>query len=206
MYIKEPDKIEEKSFEIIRSNIKKNFSDKELKVVMRTIHTTGDYDYENIVDIRNNAIEEGVNALLCGTKIFTDTRMAYSGINKRKLNSLNCTIDCFIDNEDVFKNAKENGITRSMAAIDRAVNEGFDIYVIGNAPTALFRLLEHIENNKTSPKLIVGVPVGFVGAAESKEKLREYKIPQISTIGTKGGSNVAAAILNALIYMVMENV
>lgn len=82
MYIKEPNKIEEKSFEIIRSNIKKNFSDKELKVVMRTIHTTGDYDYENIVDIRNKAIEEGVKALLCGAKIFTDTRMAYSGINK----------------------------------------------------------------------------------------------------------------------------
>lgn len=206
MYIKEPNKIEKKSFEIIKSNINKSFSEKELKVVMRTIHTTGDYDYENIVDIRNNGIEEGIKALLEGAKIFTDTRMAYSGINKRKLNSLNCTIDCFIDNDEVFKIAKENGITRSMAAIDRAVDEEFNIYVIGNAPTALFRLIEHIENKKISPKLIIGVPVGFVGAAESKERLREYQIPQISTIGTKGGSNVAASILNALIYMVIENV
>ncbi|CDF57289.1 precorrin-8X methylmutase [Thermobrachium celere] len=202
MYLKNPTEIEKKSFEIIGGNLKGLFKDKELKVVMRMIHTTGDYDYENIVVFKNNPVESGLQTLKKGTKIFTDTRMAYSGINKRKLKELSCEIDCFIDSEETFKRAKEEDITRSMASVDIAVGLGYEVFVIGNAPTALFRLIEHINKGNIKPNLVIGVPVGFVGAEESKEELRKVEVPQITTVGTKGGSNVAAAILNSIIYMV----
>jgi precorrin-8X/cobalt-precorrin-8 methylmutase len=205
MYITKPMDIEDKSFEIIAGEMgEHSFNEEELKVVMRTIHTTGDYDYKNIVALRNNPIENAVNAIKSGARIVTDTRMAFSGINKKALEKLGCKIECFIDNEEVFRIAKEKGITRSMASMDMAAREGVDIFVIGNAPTALFRIGELINEGKVSPKAIIGVPVGFVGAAESKEYIRDFEVPSISTIGTKGGSNVAAAIVNALIYMVVE--
>jgi precorrin-8X/cobalt-precorrin-8 methylmutase len=113
-------------------------------------------------------------------------------------------VECYIGDEETFKVAKEKGITRSMASMDYAARHGVDIFVIGNAPTALYRIGELIKEGRTAPKLIVGVPVGFVGAAESKEYIRDFEVPSITTTGTKGGSNVAAAIINALIYMAME--
>lgn len=125
------------------------------------------------------------------------------GINKPALGKANCELKCFIDDERVFKMSKELGTTRSACAVDLAVEEGIDAFVIGNAPTALFRILELVKGGKVNPKCIVGVPVGFVGAAESKEYLREFEIPSISTVGYKGGSNVAASIINALLYMVV---
>ncbi|GIW48639.1 MAG: precorrin-8X methylmutase [Caloramator sp.] len=202
MYIKNPYEIERRSFEIIRSHIKGTFNEGELNVVMRMIHTTGDFDYENIVVFKNKPVDCGIEVFKRGVNIFTDTKMAYSGINKRRLKELSCSIDCFIDDEEVFRRAKEKDITRSMASIDKAVDLGFDVYVIGNAPTALFRLIEHIKNGNVSPKLVIGVPVGFVGAKESKEELRKLDVPQITTVGTKGGSNVAASIVNSILYMV----
>jgi precorrin-8X/cobalt-precorrin-8 methylmutase len=190
MYIKDPMAIETKSMEIIKAGMAPhNFSEQELNVINRTIHTTGDFDYQNIVSISQ------------GGRIVTDTMMAFSGINKRSLEKACCKIDCYISHEDIFRLAKEKQVTRSMAAMDYAASEGVDIFVIGNAPTALYRIGELIKEKKVSPKLIIGVPVGFVGAAESKEYIRDFKIPTITTVGTKGGSNVAASILNAIIYM-----
>lgn len=202
MYITIPQDIEKRSFEIISEGMKrKDFTEEELKVVMRMIHTTGDFDYENIAVIKNDAINVGIETIKRGGRIVTDTKMGFSGINKTALNKAGCTIDCYIDNPRVFEISKERGITRSMAAVEMAAETGCDIFVVGNAPTALFRIGELIKEGKISPSIIVGVPVGFVGAAESKEYIREFDIPSISTIGTKGGSNVAAAVINALLYM-----
>jgi precorrin-8X/cobalt-precorrin-8 methylmutase len=202
MYIKDPMAIETKSMEIIKAGMAPHsFSEQELNVINRTIHTTGDFDYQNIVSISQGAIEAGIAAIKSGGRIVTDTMMAFSGINKRSLEKAGCKIDCYISHEDIFRIAKEKQITRSMAAMDYAALEGVDIFVIGNAPTALYRIGELIKENKVSPKLIIGVPVGFVGAAESKEYIRDFEIPTITTVGTKGGSNVAASILNAIIYM-----
>ena len=205
MYLKKPMEIENKSMEIIEEELGEHgLSSIELKVVERTIHTTGDYDYKNIVSIKPGAIEEGLKAIKGGCRIVTDTTMVLSGINKPALEKLNCTVECFIGHEEIFKNAKSKGITRSMASMDYAASENVDIFVIGNAPTALYRIGELINENKVSPKLIIGVPVGFVGAAESKEYIRGFEVPSITTIGTKGGSNVAASIVNALLYIALE--
>lgn len=202
MYIKNPMAIEDKSIEIIRSAMRPHsFSEEELQVVTRTIHTTGDYDYQHIVALHPDSIAAGIAAIQKGCRIVTDTTMAYSGINKRMLEKAGCQINCYIGDKEIFRLAEENQVTRSMAAMDYAASEGVDIFVIGNAPTALYRIGELIKEGKAAPKLIVGVPVGFVGAAESKEYIRGFEVPSITTVGTKGGSNVAAAIMNAIIYM-----
>lgn len=180
-----------------------NFTEGEMIVAKRMIHTTGDFDYRNIIEFRNDFLEEAKKAIKEGKTIFTDTRMAFMGINKPALGKANCELKCYIDDERVFKLSKELDTTRSASAVDLAVKEGVDIFVIGNAPTALFRVLELYKEGKVKPRFIVGVPVGFVGAAESKEYLREFNIPSISTVGNKGGSNVAASIINALLYMVV---
>jgi precorrin-8X/cobalt-precorrin-8 methylmutase len=207
MYLKNPEAIEVKSMEIIdRGMIANDLDEQELKVVKRTIHTTGDFDYQNIIEIKEGSIQAGISAIKSGCRIVTDTKMAFSGINKRSLEAAGCKIDCYISEEEIFKIAKERQITRSMAAMDFAAVAGVDIFVIGNAPTALFRIGELIKEGRVSPRLIVGVPVGFVGAAESKEYIRGFDIPSITTVGTKGGSNVAAAIMNALIYMAVGRI
>jgi precorrin-8X/cobalt-precorrin-8 methylmutase len=179
------------------------FNEEEMIIAKRMIHTTGDFDYRKIIVFKNEFIYEAKETILSGTKIFTDTKMAYMGINKPALAKASCELKCFIDDERVFKMSKELGTTRSACAVDLAVEEGIDAFVIGNAPTALFRILELVKEGKVNPKFIVGVPVGFVGAAESKEYLREFDIPSISTVGYKGGSNVVASIINALLYMVV---
>ncbi|MCX7903345.1 MAG: precorrin-8X methylmutase [Caloramator sp.] len=203
IYLKEPLKIEEKSFEIIKSNIKKEFNLEELPVVLRAIHATGDYDYENIIRFKNEPIKAGIEALKDKVRVFTDTKMAYAGINKKLLKIIGASIYCYIDEKEIYENSKEKNITRSMAAIDKAVETNIEIFVIGNAPTALFRLCEYIERKIILPKLVIGVPVGFVGAEESKEVLYSLNVPSITTKGTKGGSNVAAAIFNAILYTVV---
>lgn len=204
MYIKNPMKIENKSMDIIQEVMSDtNFSEEELILAKRMIHTTGDLEYRKIIDFRNNFIEIAKENIKEGTTIFTDTRMSFMGINKPALEKANCNLKCYIDDERVFKMSKELGTTRSACAVDLAVEDGVDIFVVGNAPTALFRILELYKEGKVGPKFIIGVPVGFVGAAESKEYLREFDIPQITTIGNKGGSNVAASIVNALLYMIV---
>ncbi|MBV1822271.1 precorrin-8X methylmutase, partial [Bacteroidales bacterium MSK.15.36] len=120
------------------------------------IHTTGDFDYENIVYIKEGAIEEALELLKKGITIYTDTNMAKAGINKSALKKLNCKIECFVSNEEVAKIAKERGITRSMAGVEKAVEDGVEFFVFGNAPTALFKLIELTKEGKANPKFIVG--------------------------------------------------
>ena len=196
--------IENKSMDIIDEVMgDTNFSEEEKIIAKRMIHTTGDFDYRNIIIFKNDFIGEAKKSILEKVTIFTDTKMAYTGINKSALEKAGCELKCYIDDERVFSLSKELGTTRSACAVDLAVQDGIDIFVIGNAPTALFRILELVKEGKANPRFIVGVPVGFVGAAESKEYLREFDIPSISTVGNKGGSNVAASIINALLYMVV---
>jgi len=204
-YIKNPMEIENKSFEIIGNEMNPhNFTEEELLIIKRTIHTTGDFDYQNIVHIGESAIESAKALLKKGITIYTDTNMALSGINKMALKKLGCEVKCYVSDEEVTKIAKERGITRSMAGVEKAIDEGVEFFVFGNAPTAIFKLLELINDGKANPKFVVGAPVGFVGAKESKEELLKYNIPNITVRGRKGGSNVAAAIVNAIMYMLIK--
>ncbi|MCY6356316.1 precorrin-8X methylmutase [Clostridium sp. ZS2-4] len=204
-YIKVPMNIERKSFEIIGEEMgHHNFSERELQIIKRVIHTTADFEYKDLVYIREGAIDEALAILKKGTTIYTDTNMALSGINKKALEKLNSRVICYVNQEEVAEIAKERGITRSMAAVEKAVEDGVEFFVFGNAPTALFRLKELIEEGKTNAKFIIGAPIGFVGAAESKEEIEKLDIPMITVRGRKGGSSVAAAVVNALMYMLIQ--
>ena len=204
-YLKNPMGIEERSFEIIGEEMgSHSFTEEELLIVKRTIHTTADFEYKELVEISETAIETAKNILGGGATIYTDTNMALNGINKMALAKTNSNVICYVNEESVHKEAKEKNITRSMAAVERACNDNVDIFVFGNAPTALFRLKELIKEGRANPKLIIAVPVGFVGAAESKENMDDLNIPYIRVKGRKGGSTVAAAIVNALMYMVVQ--
>ncbi|QEK11811.1 precorrin-8X methylmutase [Crassaminicella thermophila] len=202
-YIKVPHLIEEKSFEIITEELgDKTFPEEIGKIIKRVIHTTADFQYADITVISPDAIASAKKAIKSGAHIVTDTKMAMSGINKARLLKYKGEVHCYISDEDVAKKAKEQGITRAMAAMEKAIgDEKNKIFVIGNAPTALFKLKQFIEEGKVKPDLVVGVPVGFVGAAESKEAFEKLNVPYIVTRGRKGGSTVAAAIVNAILYM-----
>ncbi|WP_270642111.1 cobalt-precorrin-8 methylmutase [Paraclostridium sordellii] len=206
-YIKNPMMIESKSFEIIQGiidEIRPDYKFKneiEEKVIKRAIHTTADFEYLDILKISEEAVEKLVNGLKNKATIYTDTNMALSGINKRKLEALGCKYKCFVSDEEVAKLAKEKGITRSMAAVEVASREeGKKIFVLGNAPTALYKVIEMSNNGQLAVEAVVGVPVGFVGAEESKDELAKTDIPYIISKGRKGGSNLAAAIINAILY------
>lgn len=203
MYQKNPLKIELSSMDMIEQNLKSHhYSPEELAVVKRMIHTSGDFDYQDIVSIQQGAIKTAIKALREGCRIVTDTKMALAGINKLAIDKLSCKLENYVDHETVVSTARKMETTRSMAAIDFAVEKGrVDIFVIGNAPTALYRIGELIQENKIRPDLVIGVPVGFVGAAESKEFIRSMEIPAVTTIGNKGGSNIAAAVMNAILYL-----
>ncbi len=202
-YIKIPMDIEKRSFEIIEEEMgTHNFTQRELQIVKRVIHTTADFQCKDLIYIREGSIDSALELLKKGTTIYTDTNMAASGINKAALNKLNCKVECFVGRDDVAQIAKEQGITRSMAAVEKAVAEGVEFFVFGNAPTALFKLIELTKEGKANPKFIVGAPVGFVGAAESKEEIEKLSTPMITIRGRKGGSNISAAIVNALMYMI----
>ncbi|AOT72383.1 precorrin-8X methylmutase [Geosporobacter ferrireducens] len=202
-YIKVPHLIEEKSFEIITEELgNKTFPEEIGRIIKRVIHTTADFQYADILVISPDAVESAKEALRRGVNIVTDTQMAKAGINKTKLGELGGDVHCYISDVDVAKRAKEKGITRAMVSMEKAIeNEKNQIFVIGNAPTALFELKRFIEEKKIQPALVVGVPVGFVGAAESKEEFKHLNVPYIITRGRKGGSTVGAAIINALLYM-----
>ena len=182
-----------------------NFDDRELSIIKRVIHTTADFEYKDLVYMTDDAIDTALEILKKGTTIYTDTNMALSGINKRALEKLNCRVVCYVSEPEVAEIAKERGITRSMAAVEKAVGDGVEFFVFGNAPTALFKLKEFIESGKSNCKFIIGAPIGFVGAAESKEEIEKLKDIDMMTVrGRKGGSAVAAAIVNALMYMLVE--
>jgi precorrin-8X/cobalt-precorrin-8 methylmutase len=207
MFIRDPKEIETRSFEIIAEELgETNWSEEEAKIIMRVIHTTADLEFADLVEIGPGAIAAGIKAIKAGSNIITDTQMALAGINKRVLDRFGGEVKCFTGMEIVRQEAKRLGITRSMMAMRLAARErNKQIFVIGNAPTALFELKRLIEEKQSRPDLIIGVPVGFVGAAESKESIRGLGIPYIITRGRKGGSNIAACIVNALLYMIDES-
>ena len=202
-YIRQPQAIEAKSFDIIGEIIRETRPDYQFAsslheaIVKRVIHTTADFEWLDILWFSPDALARLTAALSRPCTLYTDTTMALSGINKPLLASFGGECRCYISDPRVVREAKAQGMTRSMAAVDIAVREeGEKVFVFGNAPTALFRLLEL----NVSVSGVVGVPVGFVGAAESKDALTQSKLPAIAALGRKGGSNVAAAIVNAILY------
>jgi precorrin-8X/cobalt-precorrin-8 methylmutase len=177
----------------------------EWSVVRRMIHTTADFDYLHNARFSPDALARGLEALRRGCAIFTDTNMAKAGIARLRLERWGCPVECLIGRQWVAQRAERLGITRASAAVDAAVEslQGA-IYVIGNAPTALFTLLEHLRKGRCRPALIVGLPVGFVNAAESKEALTRGTASYITAVGRKGGSAVAASVVNALAMLAEE--
>lgn len=205
-YIKKPMAIETKSFEIIGeegAEILKDFTEEELMIIKRIIHTTADFEYGEITEIHPKAIESAKTALLGGGQIYADTSMIMTGVQRRKLKALGVNVLNYVHDDDVYAVAEKEGITRSMAGIKKAMNDDhIKIFAIGNAPTAIFQLKELIDAGYPKPDLIIGVPVGFVGAVESKEILSEMNVPYIRVNGRKGGSTVAVAIINAILKMI----
>ena len=198
-----PEDIEKRSFEIISSELKEGLSPETELIVKRCIHTSADFDYAKNLCFSEDAVKKAIAAIEKGTCIVTDTQMAKAGINKKSLARFGGEVLCFMSDEDVAKAAKENGTTRAVASMDKA--RALDmplIFAIGNAPTALIRLYELIEEEKIRPELIIGVPVGFVNVIQSKELIMQTDIPYIVARGRKGGSNIAACIVNALLYMI----
>lgn len=201
-----PQEIETRSMEIIEEELGERaaaWPPEELLVVKRCIHTSADFDYgENLV-FSPGAVEIALEALRNGVTIVTDTSMAAAGINKRSAAALGVEVRCFIADPDVAAEAKRRGITRSAVCMERAAALGRPVIAaVGNAPTALMRIKELAEEGRFRPELVIGVPVGFVNVVEAKEMILGTDIPHIVARGRKGGSNIAAAIVNALLYQV----
>ena len=205
-----PMDIEKRSFAIITELLGDRRLDPEKELVIkRVIHTTADFDYVDNLAFSDHAVQKAIAALRAGCDIVTDTQMAKAGINKTILASLGGEVHCFMSDADVAAEAKERGVTRAFVSMERAAALPKPcIFAIGNAPTALFSLEALMEAGKLHPALIIGVPVGFVNVVESKERLfavcEKHGVPAIVAMGRKGGSNVAAAICNALIYSAAE--
>ena len=202
-----PAEIEARSMEIIQSELgERTFPAEVLPVVKRVIHTTADFDYADNLVFSPGAVEQGIAAIKGGCTIVTDTQMARSGINKRVLEKFGGEAVCFMSDPDVAAEAKARGVTRAAVSMERAA--GLDrtlILALGNAPTALVRACELLEEGAMKPALIIGAPVGFVNVVESKELLLTEDVPYIVARGRKGGSNVAAAICNAMLYLASGN-
>ena len=197
-----PNDIEKRSMEIIAEELGEVKLDEEkLSIIKRVIHTSADFDYVRTLHFSEDAVQKALEALKNGATIVTDTNMAKAGINKAGMDKLGCKAVCYMADPDVAAQAKIEGSTRAAACMEKAcLIEGPVIIAIGNAPTALVRLDELIKAGKIKPELIIGVPVGFVNVVEAKELIMQVGVPYIVARGRKGGSNVAAAICNALIY------
>lgn len=203
-----PKDIERRSFEIITEEL----GDTQLipgtePIVKRCIHTSADFDYAKNLVFSKGAVQKALDAIRQGASIVTDTQMGKSGINKKRLAKYGGEVFCFMSDEDVAAQAKANGTTRAVASMEKAakLNKKL-IYAIGNAPTALIHLYEQVEKGIVDPELIIGVPVGFVNVVQSKELILKLEdTPYIIARGRKGGSNIAACICNALIYMLDED-
>ena len=204
--LEQPMEIEKKSFSIIEEHLQGvTLPDAERSILKRVIHTTADFDYIQNLVFSETAVSTALEALQQGADIVTDTNMALSGINKRALQKLGGTAHCFMADEEVAAIAKKKGVTRAMVSMEKACSLPKDcIFAIGNAPTALIHLSELIAEQKIQPKLIIGVPVGFVNVIEAKELILAGTTPYIVAKGNKGGSNVAAAICNALHYQLIQ--
>ena len=200
-----PMEIEQRSFAIITELLGDRVLAPENELVIkRVIHTTADFDYADTLSFSPHAVQQGITALKNGCDIVTDTQMAKAGINKTILASLGGEVHCFMSDPDVAQEAKTRGVTRAFVSMERAAMlQKPCIFAIGNAPTALLSLEALMEENKVAPALIIGVPVGFVNVEASKEQIiAAARAPYIIARGRKGGSNVAAAICNALLYQI----
>ncbi|HJB98912.1 MAG TPA: precorrin-8X methylmutase [Candidatus Flavonifractor merdavium] len=202
-----PADIEERSMEIIGQELgERVFPADQLPVIKRVIHTSADFDYADNLVFSAGAVEKGIAAIKGGCTIVTDTQMAFSGVNKRVLEKFGGKAVCFMSDPDVAAEAKARGETRATVSMERAAAlEGPVILAVGNAPTALVRACQLMDEGKFRPALVIGVPVGFVNVVESKELLLTMDVPRIVARGRKGGSNVAAAICNALLYQASNN-
>ena len=201
-----PMDIEKRSFEIITEILgDRQFPPEHEPIIKRAIHTTADFDYADNLVFSENAVKKGIEALKNGCDIVTDTQMVKAGINKTILGCLGGQVHCFMSDADVALEAKERGITRAVVSMERAAKlDKPCIFAVGNAPTALIAIDELIKKGELLPSLIIGVPVGFVNVIESKELIINSDTEYIVARGRKGGSNVAAAICNALLYQIMR--
>lgn len=199
-----PSEIEKRSFEIITEELgEKRLIPGTEPIVKRCIHTSADFDYADNLVFSEHAVEEAIQAIREGCWIVTDTEMGRAGINKEKLARYGGEVHCFMADPDVREMAEKKGTTRASASMDKAAALERDvIFAVGNAPTALLRLYELIREEGLTPRLIIGAPVGFVNVVQAKERILELKdTPYIVARGRKGGSNIAACICNALLYM-----
>ena len=199
-----PNEIEGKSFEIIREELKERgivLPKNQEMVTKRVIHTTADFEYTDTLVFSENAVEIAKNLILQGADIVTDTNMALAGINKKVLAGFGGAAHCFMADEEVARIAKERQQTRATVSMEFAAKLRKPIiFAVGNAPTALMKLYEMIQQESFIPAFIIGVPVGFVNVEAAKELILETGVPHIVNRGRKGGSNVAAAICNAILY------
>lgn len=202
--IVKPEEIEKRSMEIITGELNgRTWPEPQFSILKRCIHTSADFDYADNLVFSENAAQIGVDAIRAGAHIVTDTKMAAAGINKKKLGAYGGQVHCFISEDDVVSEAKARGCTRATVSMEKGAEIAKEhpvIFAIGNAPTALVRLCELIDEGKVKPALIIGAPVGFVNVVESKEMIMERDVPFIVPKGRKGGSNIAATICNSMIY------
>lgn len=200
--IVKPMEIEKRSMEIITKELGgRTWPEPEFSVIKRCIHTSADFDYADNLCFSEDAVQKGIDALNAGASIVTDTKMAASGTSKKRMAECGGEVYCFMSDPDVAETAKEKGCTRAAVCMEKAAEiSGPLIIAVGNAPTALIRLYELIQEGKIAPALIIGAPVGFVNVVEAKELIMTAGVPYIVPRGRKGGSNIAAAICNAMLY------
>ena len=201
-----PGDIERRSFEIIQEELSLRgiyLEPENEMVIKRAIHTTADFDYAQNLVFSGQAVKRGTEALKAGAVIVTDTNMALAGINKKRLAEFGGTVHCFMADEDVAREAKTRQVTRATVSMEHAAHiDKPVIFAVGNAPTALISLYELMQKSDWRPAFIIGVPVGFVNVEAAKELILKTDVPHIVNRGRKGGSNVAAAIVNALLYQI----
>ena len=200
--IVKPMEIEKRSMEIITKELGgRTWPEPEFSVIKRCIHTSADFDYADNLCFSEDAVQKGIDALNAGASIVTDTKMAASDISKKRMAECGGEVYCFMSDPDVAETAKEKGCTRAAVCMEKAAElSGPLIIAVGNAPTALIRLYELIQEGKIAPALIIGAPVGFVNVVEAKELIMTAGVTYIVPRGRKGGSNIAAAICNAMLY------
>lgn len=201
-----PGEIEARSFAIIGEELGGvRLNPGEEPIIKRVIHTTADFEFARTLAFSPGAVQQGITALRSGAAVVTDTNMAKAGINKGNLAKLGGQVHCFMSDPDVAAEAKARGITRAEVCMERAAALGRPVIVaVGNAPTALLRLSELMEEGRIRPALVIGVPVGFVNVIPAKELILESEVPHIVIRGRKGGSNIAAAIVNALMLEALK--
>ncbi|NBH61913.1 precorrin-8X methylmutase [Anaerotruncus sp. 80] len=201
-----PDQIEAKSFEMIGEILgDKKLDSRYEAVIKRCIHTSADFEYADSLYFTDGIIETVQDAIRSGAYIVTDTKMAQAGINKKRIEAYGGKVLCFIADEDVAQEAKARGVTRSLVSMEKAAQlDRPVIFAIGNAPTALISICDLVKAGKLRPAAVIGVPVGFVNVVESKEQIIKLGVPAIVARGRKGGSNIAAAIVNAIQYKIED--